>query len=188
MTERGPRRTCVACRSEEDRDDLVRLVCAPDGELVVDLRGSLPGRGAWVHPAEACVTRLDADRAALRRALRADTLRTEGVAASVRAAVAHALADGLSQAAGGGGLVYGHDAVGAAVRSGAVSGVVVASDASDRTVESAVPEGVPRWIVPLDRAALGGRVGQGMLAVAGVRDAPCTVHLRRQLRRWTRLG
>jgi ribosomal protein L7Ae-like RNA K-turn-binding protein len=98
------------------------------------------------------------------------------------------MGDGLSLAAAGGGLVFGHDAVEAAARSGAIVGLLTASDASERTVASVRSETIPTWALPLDREALGRRVGQGTLAVIGVRDVACTVHLRRQLRRWTRLG
>jgi predicted RNA-binding protein YlxR (DUF448 family) len=177
----------VACRSEEDREDLVRLVWSPDGELVVDLKGSLPGRGAWVHPAPACLERVEREPSLLGRALR-EPGPTAGLAAAARAAVLRALADGLSQAAGGGGLVFGHDALDAALRGGEVVGVLTASDASERTVGSLPAGSVAKWAVPFDRAAFGERVGLGLVAVAGIRDVPCTVHLRRQLRRWTRLG
>ena len=53
-------RTCVGCRESGDRraDDLVRLVLSPDGDIVVDLGGKLPGRGAWVHTRLACLERV----------------------------------------------------------------------------------------------------------------------------------
>ena len=39
-----PIRTCVGCRT---RDDLP------------DTAGTMPGRGAWIHPSEACVAALE---------------------------------------------------------------------------------------------------------------------------------
>jgi predicted RNA-binding protein YlxR (DUF448 family)/ribosomal protein L30E len=35
--------------------DLVRLVCASDGQVAVDLAGGQFGRGAWVHPSPSCL-------------------------------------------------------------------------------------------------------------------------------------
>ena len=50
----GPVRTCVGCRTREDKPALVRVVMV-DAELAVDRAGRLPGRGAYVHPDLACV-------------------------------------------------------------------------------------------------------------------------------------
>ena len=46
----APQRTCVGCRRADDKPRLVRLVWDPAaGCVVVDSRGALPGRGAYVH-------------------------------------------------------------------------------------------------------------------------------------------
>jgi uncharacterized protein len=57
-----PERTCVGCRERAAKDELLRIV-AGGGECVPDLRGTLPGRGAYVHPASVCL-----DQAVRRRA------------------------------------------------------------------------------------------------------------------------
>ncbi len=49
-----PVRTCVACRREGDKRDLVRFVRDSDGETHVDVSGKAPGRGASVCPESAC--------------------------------------------------------------------------------------------------------------------------------------
>lgn len=54
----GPRRTCVACRDVRDKHDLVRLVRLAEGRVVVDERGTTPGRGAYVCRSEMCAERL----------------------------------------------------------------------------------------------------------------------------------
>ncbi|MBY8841439.1 YlxR family protein [Streptomyces sp. SP2-10] len=64
-----PERTCVGCRERAAKDDLLRIVkiedaCAPDP------RGTLPGRGAYVHPALVCLDQA-VRRRAFSRALRA---------------------------------------------------------------------------------------------------------------------
>lgn len=45
-----PLRTCVLTRKEAPKEDLIRLVLGPDGQIVADLAGKLPGRGASILP------------------------------------------------------------------------------------------------------------------------------------------
>lgn len=66
---RQPTRTCVGCRLEAGRRDLLRLVRSPDGVVRVDAQGAAPGRGAYVHRERSCVQAALA-RGALGRALR----------------------------------------------------------------------------------------------------------------------
>ena len=44
----GPTRLCVATRSEQPVENLIRFVASPDGAIVPDIAGKLPGRGVWV--------------------------------------------------------------------------------------------------------------------------------------------
>jgi uncharacterized protein len=62
-----PRRTCVACREEGTKDELVRLVRGAGG-VEVDLSGRAPGRGAYLHRRPECLE-LARKRGALARAL-----------------------------------------------------------------------------------------------------------------------
>ncbi|MFK0120558.1 YlxR family protein [Streptomyces sp. NPDC090994] len=57
-----PERTCVGCRERAAKTGLLRIV-AVEGECAPDPRGTLPGRGAYVHPAQVCL-----DQAVRRRA------------------------------------------------------------------------------------------------------------------------
>ncbi|MGW0510804.1 YlxR family protein [Streptomyces olivaceoviridis] len=57
-----PERTCVGCRERAAKNDLLRIVKI-EGACVPDPRGTLPGRGAYVHPALVCL-----DQAVRRRA------------------------------------------------------------------------------------------------------------------------
>ncbi|MFF8596840.1 YlxR family protein [Streptomyces sp. NPDC015220] len=64
-----PERTCVGCRERAAKTDLLRIV-AIEGECAPDPRGTLPGRGAYVHPALVCLDQA-VRRRAFTRALRA---------------------------------------------------------------------------------------------------------------------
>lgn len=66
---RVPERTCVGCRTQGGKADLLRVVRRPDGTVSADPAGAAPGRGAYVHPRAECV-RLATSRGALARALR----------------------------------------------------------------------------------------------------------------------
>jgi len=50
----GPERTCIGCRGKAPKAGLLRLVPDAGGSAIVDLSGSAPGRGAYVHPQTEC--------------------------------------------------------------------------------------------------------------------------------------
>lgn len=64
-----PERTCLGCRERAAKGDLLRIVVI-EGECVPDPRGTLPGRGAYVHPTLVCLD-LAVRRRAFNRAYRA---------------------------------------------------------------------------------------------------------------------
>ncbi len=53
---RFPVRTCVACRTERQKREFVRIVRAPDGEVSLDLSGRAKGRGAYLCADGSCWT------------------------------------------------------------------------------------------------------------------------------------
>ncbi|MFC8515095.1 YlxR family protein [Streptomyces sp. NPDC057257] len=63
-----PERTCVGCRERAAQKDLLRIVAIGE-QCVPDHRGTLPGRGAYVHPTLVCLD-LAVRRRAIPRALR----------------------------------------------------------------------------------------------------------------------
>jgi len=56
----GLTRTCVSCRHQDNRENLIRLVVTPDHGIAINLVGSGQGRGIWVHPNGACLSRAPA--------------------------------------------------------------------------------------------------------------------------------
>jgi predicted RNA-binding protein YlxR (DUF448 family) len=67
----------VGCRQRTAKDGLLRIAVVGD-ECVADLRGTLPGRGAYLHPDIACY-----DQAVRRRAF-SRAYRTQGPLATER--------------------------------------------------------------------------------------------------------
>ncbi|MGH2363462.1 MAG: YlxR family protein [Chloroflexota bacterium] len=49
-----PERTCAGCGAKRPKPELLRIVRKPSGELAVDLRTTLPGRGAYLCSTPAC--------------------------------------------------------------------------------------------------------------------------------------
>ena len=50
-----PQRTCVACRTIGGKRGLLRIVRTPEGRVVLDPTGRLPGRGAYLCREIACL-------------------------------------------------------------------------------------------------------------------------------------
>ena len=54
-----PMRTCIACREEKPKKEMLRVVKNAAGEIRLDFSGKLPGRGAYVCGSEACIKKLN---------------------------------------------------------------------------------------------------------------------------------
>lgn len=58
-----PQRTCIVCRNETLKRQLVRIVRSKEGEISLDLTGKKSGRGAYVCKCEDCVKKLISTKA-----------------------------------------------------------------------------------------------------------------------------
>ena len=63
MPKKIPMRQCVGCREMKAKKELIRVVRSPEGEVNLDFKGKLPGRGAYVCPNAACLTKARKARA-----------------------------------------------------------------------------------------------------------------------------
>jgi hypothetical protein len=54
-TKRRRERTCLGCRQTFRQEKLLRFVLGPDGRVLVDYRGKLPGRGAYTCLDPGCI-------------------------------------------------------------------------------------------------------------------------------------
>jgi len=51
------KRTCIGCREQREAHDLLRFVCTPQGEVILDASGHAPGRGMYVCCDVVCLRR-----------------------------------------------------------------------------------------------------------------------------------
>lgn len=52
-----PQRMCVGCQAMKSKKELLRVVRTPEGEILLDGTGKKSGRGAYVCPSDACLTK-----------------------------------------------------------------------------------------------------------------------------------
>jgi predicted RNA-binding protein YlxR (DUF448 family)/ribosomal protein L30E len=132
----APQRSCIACRKTCNKDELMRYVLSPDGQVIADIKGKLPGRGAYTCPTADCLRKAVARRQ-FGRAFHQEPglVDPQQLIESVRHRLADAVAGTLSLANKAGKAVSGTDAVLAALKVGGVGILVVATDCSADTVE-----------------------------------------------------
>lgn len=68
MAKTAPTRMCAACRAARAKNELVRVVRTPTGDIVIDRTGKTAGRGAYLCASADCVKKAKKSRA-LERAL-----------------------------------------------------------------------------------------------------------------------
>lgn len=68
MPRKIPMRQCLGCREMKPKNELMRIVRTPEGNIVFDTRGKVSGRGAYVCRDAACLKKAVKSRA-LDRAL-----------------------------------------------------------------------------------------------------------------------
>lgn len=122
-------RTCIVTRQVADPADLIRFVAGPDGSVVPDLKGKLPGRGTWVGLHRPLVERAVA-RGLFARALKAQVSVPEGLAQQVDDLLQRAALDALGFARKAGQCVTGAGKAESAIRSGRAIGLLHATDAA----------------------------------------------------------
>ena len=56
MGKETPVRTCVVCRQGKSKEELLRVIKTPEGEIKLDIRGKSNGRGAYICRDAACIS------------------------------------------------------------------------------------------------------------------------------------
>lgn len=124
--------TCPVTGKAYDQAEMLRLVLAPDGRVVPDVRGCLPGQALWVEAsAEALGRCLDA----VHQAFGANVVCAEGMAALVEAALVKHIQNCIALARRSSAAVAGFAKVEELLKTGRASLLIEAVDAgaADKT-------------------------------------------------------
>jgi len=119
---------------------MIRFVARPDGLLVPDLKGNLPGRGAWLT-ASRKVLEEAIRRKAFARSLKQDVRLADNMPDMLDHLLARAALSSLSLARRGGGVITGMLKINIAIRAGEVAMVLHAREAAEdgrRKIDQAV--------------------------------------------------
>jgi len=123
-------RSCIVSGDVKPKDDLIRFVCGPDGQVVPDLKSELPGRGVWVT-----ARFLDVDEAEKRnlfsRAFKSKLDLEEGLAERTGELLLRSAISWLSMANKSGSLTCGRAKVERALNKGNLALLIEAKDASE---------------------------------------------------------
>ena len=184
-----PERRCIVTRATGPKTGLIRFVAAPDGEVVPDIAGRLPGRGMWVS-ADAATLRLAAGKGHFARAAKRQVRVPEDLAERVEALLAARLVELVALARKAGQAVAGLEKTKAALVSGEAALLLQAADGSARERGRLRPPGGENSLVSClfahelglafarDRVihaavlagGLGDRIRDEALRLSGVRD------------------
>ena len=194
----GPVRKCILSGDREARGELIRLVLAPDGQVLPDVRAKAPGRGAWIGVGKAELEEAIAKgrlRGALARAFKTGEL-------SIPADLPDRIADALQKAAldrlgleaRAGNVVIGSERIEAGARSGKLHLLFHAVDAGadgNRKLDQAWRVGsdaegsdLRGLVLPVGRSILSLALGRDNVVHGGLTDPDAARRLRETLDRW----
>ncbi len=126
-----PHRRCLATGEVKPTSALVRFVVAPDGVLVADIAGRLPGRGLWVSAQRAAVELAEKKRL-FAKAARCAVSVPASLADDLEARLARQALNLLGLARSAGLVTFGADKVAAALQAGRLIALIEAADGSPR--------------------------------------------------------
>ena len=184
-------RTCLGCRVSKDKKELVRLVISPDGIVVIDYKGTLPGRGAYLCPTESCI-REAFSRKQISRVFKVSQI--EGVEEfldRLRKLVLDRISSLLSLARKAGKVVDGREAVEKGMEKGTINLLVFAEDLSPLSFKEMKDTCLKRGIgyyTYLSKDEMGGLIGKGERGGLGIADASFSSLLGKEFERFKSLG
>ncbi len=173
-------RTCAGCRQEAEQPDLVRLVLGPDESVVVDLAAGGVGRGVWIHPAVACISK--AAPRGIARSLRASVKTTPtDLTVKLREAADRRILGLLSSARRAQHVALGSEAVRRCLTDELAKVIIVATDARASATTPWVAESVAagNTIAWGNKKILGAALGREEVGVLAILDDGLARALRR---------
>lgn len=130
LRQEPPLRRCIATGESQPRDALLRFVVGPDGTLVPDLSGRLPGRGLWLSPRRDIIARA-CRRNLFARAAKGPVRVPEDLLERVEGQLRRRCLEQLGLAKRAGQAVCGHDKVAAWLAADTAALLIQAEDAAD---------------------------------------------------------
>ena len=127
----GPERKCIVSGEVGPKAGLIRFVAAPDGTVLPDLLGKLPGRGFWVTSSREALDRAAA-KGLFSRAARAKVTPPAELADLIEDMLAKRVVELLSLARKAGLAVTGYEKVKGWLVDGRATVLLQASDGSER--------------------------------------------------------
>lgn len=163
-------RRCIVTGAVRHKAELLRFVVGPDGRVVPDVAGRLPGRGLWLSPSPNAVKTAGAKAAFARAARRAVSV-PDDLDRQVEDLLARRLVDGLGLARRAGEAVAGFEKVRAFLRRGPVRVLFTAADATLNALAKrrGLLGGAPDSIDCLSGIELGAAFGRERTIYAAVR-------------------
>lgn len=182
-------RSCLGCRQVFEQNLLVRYVLSPLGEVLVDYRHKLPGRGAYTCLARSCIEAA-VKRRQFDRAFRgsAGNLDAAVLGEAVRRQVLERILNLLGMARKSANVVSGSSLVMESM--GARSGlalVVIAEDVSaaigEKVTARAAMAGIPCFRL-FDKGLLGQVLGKGERSVVALKNGLLAESVKTELARY----
>ncbi|MDX5350872.1 MAG: RNA-binding protein [Paracoccaceae bacterium] len=170
-----PERKCIATGESQPKAGLIRFCLGPDGQIVPDVLGKLPGRGIYVSADRAAIEKA-VKKNLFSRAARQPAKVPEGLADLVETLVAQRTVDLLSMARKAGDAVTGYEKVKDWLVKGTAATLIQASDGSERgKTKLHAPDGENGFIGCLSAGEIGLAFGReraihAALAAGGLRS------------------
>ena len=133
MPKSEPERSCIVTRDVKPKEELLRFVVGPEGQLVADLSGKLPGRGLYVTCSRLLLAEAISKRA-FSKAAKEQVSIPDGFLDQLQSQLGRRMADALSLARKAGQVVTGFEKVDEALKFGHAAALVHAADASEDQV------------------------------------------------------
>jgi predicted RNA-binding protein YlxR (DUF448 family) len=152
-------RKCIATGALLPKGELIRFVADPDGVIVPDILGKLPGRGIWVSAERAALEKA-VSKGLFARAAKAQVKVPDDLLAQLESGLARRLVDLVALARKSGQAVAGFEKVKDALARGDVKVLLQSSDGSERgKTKLWTPEGA-RYVGLLTSRELGQAFGR----------------------------
>ena len=190
---RQPQRTCLGCREVKDQGALIRVVRSPDNEVLVDLKGRLPGRGAYVCMQRSCI-----DEAVRKRQFdrtfrqQCKPVSTDGLLAAIRNELLNYLASLLGMARKSASFIAGSNAVlDALTRNTSLAVVLLAADISPQIggkIRNKAGHRQIKVVELFDKAELGRILGRAERSVVGLPEGKLADAFLKDLQRYQEIS